>query len=186
MLFWTKALRFAGALVAREQFLPGLAQRTEAVYARWEPVFLGDDAGRLAVLAGAMPHACRALTREADAAPEAAPAAVLTDLLGDLVDYLVRTAVLGQPLSSLRHRARAARSFDSLHDQWVHTLRAPAGPLDADKADLAHLAGQIKAWRRPISASTRTPFRLSFRLEEPEAAEPSEAVAADLGPWYVR
>ena len=53
----------SGALVAREQFLPGLRQEGTTYRACWEPILTGAEAGRLAQLARAMPHACRALGR---------------------------------------------------------------------------------------------------------------------------
>ncbi|WP_456429845.1 DEAD/DEAH box helicase [Rhodocaloribacter sp.] len=187
VIFWTKVLRFAASLVAREQFLPGLAERDGVFRACWEPVFTGEDAGRPALLAGAMPHACRALTRMPAAPPDAAPAAVLSRVTGAFVDYLVRTAWLGRPLSAFRMRKAARGSFASVHDQWLHALRTWDAAMDGDVADLAHLAGQIEAWRRPVSVSSKTPFRLTFRLEEPEETEPAPAaLVTDPGPWRVR
>ncbi|HMB91091.1 MAG TPA: DEAD/DEAH box helicase, partial [Rhodothermales bacterium] len=185
VVFLTKVLRFAGALVAREQFVPGLFEREGTFRARWEPVFIGDAAERLALLAGAMPSVCRALTRTTDSPPDRAPAAVLTQGIGDWVDYLVRSAWLGT--SSLTARTRSKGTFASMHDQWLHALRAPDAAMQGNKADLAHLAEQIQAWRRPLSISTETPFRLCFRLEEPDLAEASESsIDTDPGPWYVR
>jgi len=187
VVFFTKVLRFAGALVAREQWLPDLVEREGAFRACWKPVFIGNDAERLALLAGAMPHACRALTRTPDASPDRAPMAVLTHVTGEFVDYLVRTTWLGKPLSAFRMRKHRPGSFSSLHDQWLHALRAWDATMDGDVAELAHLAEQIKAWRRPISISTETPFRLSFRLEEPDRADASEeSIQTDPGSWYVR
>src|SRR5947209_5011881 len=44
LAFWATALRFAGALVAKQQFLPGVQRIEHAFYARWQPVFAGADA----------------------------------------------------------------------------------------------------------------------------------------------
>ncbi len=187
VVFFTKVLRFAGALVAREQFLPDLVEREGVFHARWTPVFIGDDAERLALLAGAMPHACRALTTTPDAPPDRAPTAVLTHVTGEFVDYLVRTTWLGNRLSAFRMRKHRPGSFASVHDQWLDALRSWDATMDGDAAELAHLAEQIKAWRRPISISTETPFRLSFRLEEPDLVEASDrSIPTDPGAWYVR
>lgn len=38
-------------------------------------------------------------------------------------------------------------------------------------ADLAHLDEQIETWQRAITVSAQTPFRLAFRLEEPDNNE---------------
>jgi SNF2 family DNA or RNA helicase len=181
--FFARVLRFAGALVAREQFLPGLVERDGVFHAGWEPVFIGDDAERLGLLAGAMPHVCRALTRTPDAPPDRARTALLTHVAGEFVDYMVRTALPGtRPLA-----ARAADTFASMHDHWLYALRTPDGAMEGEKAELARLAEQIRAWRRPISISTETPFRLSFRLEEPDAANTDEpSTQTDPGFWHVR
>src|SRR5581483_5977383 len=74
LAYWATALRFAGALAARQQFLPGCQREEEAFFARWEPVFAGADAQRLAKLAQAMPPACRALTGGNEAHPPTTPA----------------------------------------------------------------------------------------------------------------
>jgi len=105
---------------------------------------------------------------------------VLMSVLGDLVDFIIRS---GQQ----RHEAAPSltpASFDSLHDQWLNALRAPDGRMDGDGDELADLAGQLRAWRRRIEVTAKAPFRLTFRLEEPEVDE--EDVTGDPGPWRVR
>ncbi|MBY0229629.1 MAG: hypothetical protein K2W96_10145, partial [Gemmataceae bacterium] len=62
LAFWAKALQAAGAIVAREQFVPGLRQADGAYRAVWQPVVAGPDSQRVARLARAMPAACRALS----------------------------------------------------------------------------------------------------------------------------
>ena len=48
LAFWAQGLRFAGSLVARQQYLPGLETEDGAYRACWQPVFAGPDAERLA------------------------------------------------------------------------------------------------------------------------------------------
>jgi SNF2 family DNA or RNA helicase len=191
LAFWTTALRFAGALVARQHFLPGAEQTDRAVQARWEPVLVGADANRLAALAQTMPHACRALTRGAAAPPDAAPSTVLPDFLGRMVDYLVRFALPpSAPLARPgRGRARKAPAFDSIHDQWLHGLRSSDDVLAGDRSELARLPEQVHEWRRPIAVASAAPFRLCFRLEEPPEADESGLAASQKtsrAPWHVR
>ena len=186
--FWAQAYRFAAALVAREQFLPGLAHTAAGWRAQWEPVFIGDDAERLASLAQAMPHVCRALSESPQRAPESAPADLLRRRLGSFTDGLVRTAI------TERKPATAPR-FDSVHDRWLHALRSPDGQMEGDAGDLAET---IRLWRRRLAATTEAPFRLTFRLEEPPSplvdslprsggeAEPAQAAFAQAGTWTVR
>jgi SNF2 family DNA or RNA helicase len=191
LAFWANALRLAGALVARQQFLPG-EESAPAPRARWEPVLAGADAGRLAALARAMPSACRAVSRTAAAAPDTPAATVLSAFLGEMIDHLIRFALPSPAALAQPGRAKVTQ-FDSVHDQWVHRLRSPDGTMQGSGAELSRLAEQVREWQRPIAVSTAAPFRLSFRLEEPAAAGPpsepedTEAVAvAPSGPWYVR
>ena len=65
LAFWARALRFAGALVAREQFVPDVRQTGRTWQARWRPVLAGADAQRQSQMARAMPPACRALSADA-------------------------------------------------------------------------------------------------------------------------
>jgi SNF2 family DNA or RNA helicase len=178
--FWAGVLRFAGALVARQQFLPGLEADPDGdgYRARWQPVVAGGDQLALTQLVRAMPHACRALTRApGDRPPEPAASAVVSAVLGTLVDHLVRPPEGLAGATAPRGRRAPAPRFDSVHDQWLHALRAPDGRMDGDPAELARLADQVRQWRRPVEIAAAAPFRLALRLEEPEG---------DGDRWYVR
>jgi SNF2 family DNA or RNA helicase len=179
LAFWAWALRFAGALVAREQFVPDVREAGRAWQARWRPVLAGSDAQRHSQMARAMPPACRALSANAAAAPEQPPAVFLGTFLETMVDALVRSSVAGaDPVGIPARRGRkAAPAFASLHDQWLHALRAPDGTLTGPPAELSQLAGQVRSWQRPITVAVEAPFRLCFRLEEPPASR---------GDWQVR
>lgn len=193
LAFWATAMRFAGTLVSRQQFLPGIAEKDGVYRSRWEPVFSGSDAERLSKLARAMPAVSRALSQKAASPPEVSSAAVLSGFIVEMVDHLVRDALSAerQPTEPRRGAKKKPPDFDSLHDQWLHSLRSPDGTMDGDRAELAQLAAQVQEWRRPISLSTASPFRLCFRLEEP--ADDEEEEEAGLRPpppgrdeWYVR
>jgi len=71
--FLTNVLRFAGALTAQQQFLPSLSEEDKKFQAVWEPIIDGKDAEILSTLASAMPHACRAITRDSQIAPSEDP-----------------------------------------------------------------------------------------------------------------
>ncbi|HUK90736.1 MAG TPA: DEAD/DEAH box helicase, partial [Blastocatellia bacterium] len=190
LTYWAAATRFAGAIVAREQFLPTLEIKGDSPRARWEPVLAPADAARVAQLAHAMPHVCRALAspkgsmrtkarRRGPSAPPDIPAhLVLTALLAELVDYMVRSAsaqdaggIGGRTASS--SRPKNAAGFASVHDQWFAALRSDAGTMSGSEVELARLSDQVREWQRPVSVTRSTPFRLCFRLEEPE--EPEQA-----------
>jgi SNF2 family DNA or RNA helicase len=199
LTFWAQAVRFAGSVVARQTFLPGLDLRGTTPRARWEPVFTGADAQRLARLAAAMPHVCRALTGAEDTSPPATPArTVLVEFIAEVVDELVRSAFTPDIRSSVTtSRRKQARPFESLHDQWLYALRTDDGTMTGGDSELARLAEQVREWQRPIAAQAATPFRLCFRLEEPEGQDEemsggmtstraASRVSKSQGRWQVR
>ena len=188
LAYWSEALRFAASMVARQQFLPGLATVAGGHHANWDPVFIGKDAERLADLASRMPGAARALSGQADAAPpERLAITVLRQVVALLVDHLIRAASPDTPSPSARRR-RNRPVFDSVHDSWLHALKSPDGFVCGEESDLSGLAGQVRHWRRPIAVWTCSPYRLCFRLEEPDDAVglPDEDVGNPGDEWYVR
>jgi SNF2 family DNA or RNA helicase len=191
LAYWARALRFAGALVARQQFLPGLDSRDGRHRAVWEPVVAGIDGERLAALGKEMPGVCRALgSEDATAPPEASPVSLLRAFLAKMVDHLVRSENPGGPaaISVARGRHRKPDAFNSLHEQWLHALRSPDGFVEAAPAELADLARQVREWRRPIAVAASSPLRLCFRLEEPAdgTEESKDRRRAARESWYVR
>jgi len=189
LAFWAAAMRFAGALVARQQFIPALTKEGEPFYrARWAPILAGDDALRLGHLAKAMPAACRALTRASDAPPQVAPLSLLRQFVGQVVDHLVRSSAELAAFETRRKRRMKARDFASLHDQWLHALRSPHGLMvDRDEAEVEQFAAEVCEWQRPLAATAHAPFRLCLRLEEPGRGDAAPAGAAGTdGVWVVR
>ncbi len=188
LAFWARALRFAGALVAREQFVPDVRQTEQVWQARWRPVLAGPDAQRQSQLARTMPPACRALSADGAVPPQQPPAGLLETFLDTMVDALVRLAAAGPaPLALTARRGRkTAAAFASLHDQWLHALRAPDGILTGSAADLGQLAEQVRSWQRPVAVTAGAPFRLCFRLEEPPEAGDGPTPAETDGEWQVR
>jgi hypothetical protein len=175
LVYWARVLRFAQALVARQQVVPTIAKDEGGWYALWQPVFVGEDAARFGALAKAMPAACRAQT-EGTERPETPPAPALEALLTRLCDALMTPpAVAPKP-----GRKTITPKFDSLHDEWLHALQSPEGTLHGKEAELAEFARTIRAWQRPLSTSLAAPFRLCLRLESPDATQPDDT------PWQVR
>ncbi|MFQ5808372.1 MAG: DEAD/DEAH box helicase [Armatimonadota bacterium] len=177
--FWATAMRFAGALVARQQFLPGLVERDDGCFARWEPLIVGPDTERLAKLAHSMPPACRALTQERVPAPSTPARDVLADVVEYLLDPLVRRSAAAAQAEPARTRRTKPGGFESLHDQWVQALRSPDGAMTGETRELREFAQQIQAWRQPLAATAAAPFRLCFRLDEPGALETEDSAADD-------
>ena len=174
LAYWATVLRFAGALVARQQYLPGMVAEDDGTTFRasWEPVLTGAERLQAERLARSMPHACRALNRDAADPPRSAASTVLAEVLGALVDHLVRTAA--------KPPGKSPGRFPSLHDQWVHALRTPDGRMTGDPQELARLAEQVRQWRRPVDVAASAPFRLCLRLEEPGSDS-----GKDAGRWRI-
>jgi superfamily II DNA or RNA helicase len=200
LTYWATAMRLAAGMVARQQFLPGIAWMAGSHRARWEPVFTGGDQERLLSLSKAIPHVCGAASVTSESLPKIDAAKALTEFVGFVVDHLVRTGVdtpsdrIG---SAVPPRPRSAtRDHQSIHDEWLEALSSDYDLMNADSYELERLGNQISEWRRPISITTSAPFRLSFRLEEPDEdpesgkpaseQESNEVSAANENTWKLR
>jgi SNF2 family DNA or RNA helicase len=177
LAFAASAVRFAGALVAKQRYLPATEQSDGVFRAVWRPVVSGDDAECLTKLARAMPDACRALQRKADAPPQTPALPLLSEFVAAVLDHLVRTAASGAPQPP---RRQAAPRFDSPDAAWLHALRSPDGVVAGAPSELARFADRVRGWQRAVIVRTAAPFRLTFRLEEPRAEADNDA------PWFVR
>ena len=189
LAYWTIVMRFAGELVARQQFLPDVVKEEGEFRARWTPVISGPDAERLRKLADAMPEVARALNLEPDLAPSTARLTALAGFIAQVVDFAVRgstkSSAPSTPTGPLRRAKRP--TFDNLHDQWLFALRSFDDRLKGEGAQLAQFASTIDEWQRPIRVPVGAPFRLCFRLEEPEEHTDESSEAKDgQGAWYVR
>ena len=181
LAFWSHAAALAVSLTARQQFLPSLHQQDEQPQATWTPVYIGDDAQRLADLAALMPACARALTdtTESTDPPDIPAQAALRDFLAAQVDCLARhNANLRKP---------APTKFDSAHDAWLSALQTADSTLRASPAQLQQLRQQAAEWQRPLAITANSPYRLCLRLEEPPEPSPEEeAPAIRQDDWYLR
>jgi SNF2 family DNA or RNA helicase len=96
-----------------------------------------------------------------------------------MVDHLVRLA--GREnfwhAPAAQRRPLKKNAFHSIHDHWLNALHSPDGVIEGDGAELLQLTNHLKDWIRPISVSAASPFRLCFRIEEPNDGNDK---------WYVR
>ena len=148
--------------------------------AAWIPVFIGEDAQRLAELAALMPASARALTEPGTSdPPDSAVQAVLREFLTAMVDHLARagSGAVGQ----------AKPEFDSAHDAWLWSLGHSNPAVTSDLAQIQQLKPQVAEWQRPLAITANSPYRLCLRLEEPPEASPEEEPAAiRQDDWYLR
>ena len=165
--YWAQALRLAGSLTARQRFLPSLSQQDVRTTAAWTPLFIGDDAQRLAELARVMPPSARALSGpEGAGPPELAAKTVLREFITTLVDHLARTGATPENPQQ--------PEIDSAHDAWLFALSNANPEVRSNGAQLQQLRSQVSEWQRPIAVAANSPYRLCIRLEEPLEPGPEE------------
>ena len=179
--YLSTALRYAGALIARQRYVPSLERVTpketgqghrgsqEIQYrAKWQPLCTGTDAESFAYLVKSMPPSVRCLSLTNEEGPPTQPEhEVANGILSSLLDHVVRT--------SFPPPKRPYEGFSNVHDQWLHELQTRDGVIEDSEEELENLDRQISQWLRPLTLHTDDPFRLVFRLEE-----------LHEGRWYVR
>lgn len=188
VVFWREVMRFAGSLVAREHFLPGIQTIEKSFYARWQPVFLGADKELFSRLLKIMPPVVYALTgNKATAPPEIIPENILTNLIAGFVDPLVRSAAEDEIMIAPGAWRKKSDNFESLHDQWLHALQTSKSILQNEKKALAEFANQVAGWRQSIDRDSKSRFRLCFRLHEPDHSTSSESkeIKKSKEAWFV-
>lgn len=186
--FWTRTTRFAGALIARQEYLPSLfVNEDEDFEAIWEPIFLGNDLDYLNEIVQAMPPVCGAMVEldQKKAPPELAPMSMVKGFIVSIVDYLSRYSIFTQQQSSWPQAfvSEPGTDFDSIHDHWLNALVTEEPILPDEESDMRDLFRQIMDWRKPISLSTTTPFRLCLKLEEPPKMKDGDN--GDDATWFV-
>ena len=188
LAYWSQAVRFGAALVARQQFLPGTIHNAAGARAAWVPLFIGADAERLARLSQRMPASARALSGpDADQPPDQPAATILRTFVAAVTDRLVRNPN-GAPEVAAPKGRRKEPAFDSVHDAWLHGLKSVDGAVHGAPEELGQLRAQVGEWQRPIALTASAPFRVCFRLEEPPE---SPGAKPDVAPterdeWYLR
>ncbi len=186
LAYWTDVLRFAGSIVARQQYLPSLITDEGNEHAAlWTPVFVGNDFKRLDELSRHMPAVGRALSDIGTTTPSQKPSiVVLEQVITAMTDYLVRTTASENRPPQSRRRKR----FDSIHDSWLYALRTPKAVINKGHKGLLQLVTHVNEWQWPITASARSNFRLCFRLEAPDYDDDDAIKGANTAgnTWYIR
>ncbi len=175
LAYWSNVLRFAGALVARQQYLPGLDVQAdgESALARWEPVLVGQDRVEGERLARLMPHACRALCHHEADPPQTAASGVLFQVVTTFVDHLVRAqAPRGHRRPAVRESARSVGARPPLRE-WRHDGRR--GRARSTCGDSAAVAAPGRACRVGT-----VPALLAARRAENRRSAPGRSLASRL------
>jgi superfamily II DNA or RNA helicase len=165
LLACAQLFRYAGALVARGKFLPGLVRAgtasratlpAEATYeARWQPALDRAETRRLAALSARFPPV---FTFGHD------PLRFTARVLEELTDHLVRFSVV----TTLSRSHAEHGKFYSAHDAWFAALRGENRAVRWETpAELEALCEALRQWRRPVEERGTQGAALLFRLEEP-------------------
>ena len=170
LAFWTSALAFSASLVVRQRVLPGFSLENNRFRSYWKPIYTGPDAQVFQELAASLPGSARALSEiDAERPPETTPDSLLSRFVQETADHIMRRATPNVSTSS--------RGV-SLHDHWLRALKTKESrPLPGGKDELREFSEQVARWKRPVTLQAASPFKLCFRLEEPERAK---------GEWWVR
>lgn len=159
--FWRSVWEVAGAMVVRQQFLPGLLETREVPshwWPTWQPVYDAKDLRRHEQLAASMPVVARAVRWEPEPMPPDQPRLLVRDMVARLVECLVWMAHLTYEVS--RHYAPRRRKWTwgsvSVHERWVRTLLTPDVELKGKTEELLALQEQIETWRDAVF--TRPPI----------------------------
>lgn len=169
--FWGAAAKLAVALLAGQRYLPGMVPLEPATRYRavWQPLLdEPPEAGQVAALAAALPPACRALRLPGQrGGPETAPGphALLTSFLETVVDRAVRAWL---PAAGRSKAGRPAASA-TMGQAWLAALHADDPTFSGTPAALAQLHRAWRGWLEQLRIAAGQGFRISFRLESPEA-----------------
>ncbi|MCK9221757.1 MAG: DEAD/DEAH box helicase [Limnochordia bacterium] len=181
--FWAQVTKFALSLVARQRFLPNLTQGQKYYQARWSPVLGGPDQAILARLAQVMPGLALALSNDNTSPPAPRRPIALLAFVEETVDYLVRNAAV-----TVNPYGERPTNYRNVHQQWVRALCSLQGTVKGGVKELDALIADINRWQHPLKVTESAPFRLCFRVEEPELEEKSAQVVVppEGCTWFVR
>jgi SNF2 family DNA or RNA helicase len=196
LAFWSEAVRLSARLVAGGHVVPGLVEEDGRWMARWDPVVQGAHLEALAHLSRKMPPAARALVDPSagspgETPPDTSPLSLVRGFVARTSDHLLRSSqwpdgILphsgdfeGQGRPSPRRRGPSGER--PVEERWLEALRAPDPEVEGDAPDLLDFRRRLVEWRRPLTRILDAPWRLCFRLREPDGeGDVGEAGAEDL------
>lgn len=150
--------RFAGAIVARQSFLPSIRDGKS----RWMAALDRPDTRRLAAFVAEMPPSAAAMEGAVPAENYA------LSFFDDSVDVILRHSV-----STTLTRVHAQRSiFSDPHSAWLASLRSLDPTIRWDsREEIDEFAELLENWSRPVVYGQQGAYRLGFRVTDPEGME---------------
>ena len=182
--YWSLVAKLGLELLARQRYLPGLAEEKGRYRAIWTTLLdEPNDRARLKTLAETMPPVCRAVfDAKSTPDPEQAPAPHV--LLDDFVRTLIDRAARDWGAVHLDKRRKPPQGIAGV---WWEALWSTDGYILVpvkQRRDLAQLFEVWRGWLGQLQAAGEAAFRLCFRLEPPEVdAETGKVTRPD---WTLR
>ncbi|HSO20888.1 MAG TPA: hypothetical protein VLT88_15595, partial [Desulfosarcina sp.] len=188
LTWWCEALRLAAALAVRRSYLPGIAEQGRSHAALWQPVFEGEDRGRLEALARRMPSAARCLTGPAHLEPpQGNRQAALRRFIDLSLDRMVRGAAVEAAGPLTGRRPRRNPPAESVHEAWLQALQGTVPVIRwKNRRQIVELQNEIAKWRRPVDATAGSACRLCFRMEEPAQGDGIGGIRITERSWTIR
>jgi SNF2 family DNA or RNA helicase len=179
---WRLAALLVIEVLSSQQMLPGLQRDGFRLRATWLPRPTPATGQKLVALARALPPLCRAAADDPSAAP--LPRALLDDFLAATVDAAIRE--LAQADEGRRTKDEGSlpalssfvlRPSSTPGGKWLAALLGddPIVDLRGPEADELYKAWQV--WAGQAQAAGDDVFRITFRLEPPERADETWALA---------
>ena len=129
-------------------------------------------------LEGHEPSSLEGLDASSLEQPNASPLEGVRGFIAGMCDHLVRSAqwphgILPMPVDAARSRgpAPAGENAGTVDERWLRALRTPDPVVPGKPGELRNLQSRLKDWRRPLTRILDAPWRLSFRLREPEGTK---------------
>ncbi|RTL34896.1 MAG: DEAD/DEAH box helicase [Candidatus Melainabacteria bacterium] len=165
--------RFGAALVARQQYLPGVMLKGDIYYGRWKPVLTPADRDAFQGFTELMPPVVRALNAVPSSTAEIDRSAPTPyELVSNYVTAFVDDSVRQASSRVVTSMYLSKNKYLSVHDCWMHSLSTASGRMNFDDDEIKKFVTELEEWERPLLISEYSQFRLCFRLDEPPPGEP--------------
>ncbi len=158
--FWSTTAKFALELIARQRFIPSVAESDGKLYARWLPVFYhADDIKRFNTLCESMPPVC------GSHATEFSPNELIMGFLNTAIDETTRLWFKDKLESAVTWQTMVMNK--DLFGLWFSALSSGSGEIKGTKHQIKTLKSGFNRWASSIKTHEKA-FRTCFRLEEPD------------------
>ncbi len=166
--FWARLAGYGLSLLARQQFVPDVAQGAGGRFSGEWRVFVSDGAeiAWLERMVQAMPPVCRALRPKDGAAPS--PTSLVDGFLSETTEAVIRRSLSEDEFyRGLQQRAKRERKWEL---QWISSLIGPRRPHQWPDGDGSETAAAIGSWIGSLaeSAEERPPELVLTLIEPPE------------------